>query len=74
MCMVNGDQIITLKLLKEMWAGEVAQQVNLLAAKTDGLNLIPSTHMVGKKELTPTSCFLTSTLALWHASTHIQNE
>lgn len=50
-------------------AGEMAQQVKVLAAKSDNLDLsfISGTHMV--EELTPESCPLTSTHVLWHTHT-----
>lgn len=41
-----------------------------LAAKSDDLILIPHTHMVRKKELTPESCPLSSTQYYCHDIEH----
>lgn len=43
------------------------------AAKPDDLHLIPGTHMVGARELVPTSYPLTSALAPSHMHTHTLN-
>ena len=44
------------------WAGKMAQQVKVLAAKPGDLSLIPGTHML--KQRTPEDCSLSSTCGL----------
>jgi hypothetical protein len=48
----------------------MAQCIQELVAKHDDLSLIPTARIVERREVTPTSCPLTSTHVLYHA--HIQ--
>lgn len=51
-------------------------QVKAPATNSDALSLISSTYRVGRKEMTPSSCPLTSTHAVWHGHgyTHIETQ
>lgn len=43
------------------WSGKVAQLVAAVGSKLNDLNLIPRTHVVGGRELTPAYDSLAST-------------
>lgn len=47
----------------------MTQQIKVLAAKPDGLNLIPETSHSGRREVTSTSCLLIQQ-PLEHYDTH----
>lgn len=47
------------------WAGEIAQQVKMLAAKPDYLSLVTRTFVV-EGENYPESCPVASAYVLWH--------
>lgn len=52
----------------------MAQRVKVLAAKVDALSLIPKIYMAEEeRDLTPTSCPLTSDSALWCIHTYIHD-